>query len=67
VLVGSVGALVLEGFATGLVADPIVRGTYLKYWTGTGWGTGDLRRWNGVEWAPAVLKRWTGATWVVEK
>lgn len=39
-------------------------GTQVRYWNGSAWATGALKRWNGVAWVDATLQRYNGASWV---
>lgn len=39
-------------------------GTFLNYWDGAAWVTGELKRWDGAAWKPAVVQRWDGNSWV---
>jgi hypothetical protein len=44
--------------------DALTKGSTLKYWTGSTWGSGELKKWTGTVWDGAVLKRWNGTAWV---
>ena len=43
----------------------LITGTVLKYWTGSVWGSGIVKRHNGSTWEQASLKRWNGSAWVI--
>lgn len=54
-----------EGIADAdlFASAPPATGTQIRYWTGSAWAVGSLKRWNGSAWVDAVMQRWTGAAW----
>ncbi len=43
----------------------LITGTVLKYWTGSAWAAGIVKRHNGSTWEQVALKRWNGSAWVI--
>jgi hypothetical protein len=41
----------------------ILRGGFIKVWTGSAWTPKPLKTWNGTAWVSKPLKVWTGSIW----
>ena len=40
------------------------KGSQFRWWDGSQWQTGKLKRWDGSAWVPAVVRRFDGSDWV---